>query len=127
MGFTSGEGCFAASVESAQTAALKYTARTRFILTQHKRDYLLMESFRDYFKCGNVVLAKDAASFMVNNITELNENILPFFNKYPILGNKQLDYLDFCKIVNLKINKSHLTAEGLNEIRSIVNSMNSKR
>ena len=126
-GFTTGEGCFAVSVESAQTTALKYTTRTRFILTQHKRDYLLMESFKEYFKCGSVILSKDAASFMVNNISELNDNILAFFNKYPIMGKKHLDYLDFRKVVNLKLNKSHLTVEGLNEIRSIVNSMNSKR
>jgi len=64
---------------------------------------------------------------MVNGILELNENIIPlFFNKYPVLGKKQLDYLDFCNIVNLKLNKSHLT-EGLNDIRSIVDGgMNSK-
>lgn len=126
-GFTTGEGCFSVSVESAQTAALKYTARTRFILIQHKRDNLLMGSFKEYFKCGSVVLSKDASSFMVNNISELNDNILAFFNKYPIKGKKYLDYLDFCKVVKLKLNKGHLTEEGLNEIRSIANSMNSKR
>lgn len=76
---------------------------------------------------SNGPASKDAASFMVNNISELNDNILVFFNKYQVMGKKHLDYLGFCKVVNLKLNKSHLTAEGLNEIRSIVNSMNSKR
>ena len=78
LGIT-GEGCFLASVESVQTAALKYIAMTRFILTLHKRYYLLLDSFKDYFKCGSVVLDKDAASFMVNNISELNVNIYPLF------------------------------------------------
>lgn len=126
-GFTTGEGCFSVSVESAQTTALKYTVRTRFIITQHIRDYPLMESFKEYFQCGSVVSSGNIACFMVNSLSEINKNIKPFFDKYPILGKKHLDYLSFCTIVVLKTTKSHLTTKGLNDIRSIVDSMNSKR
>lgn len=126
-GFTTGEGCFSVSVESAQTTSFKYTVRTRFILTQHKRDYRLMDSIKEYFECGSVVSSDNISSFMVNSLSDINKYIIPFFNKFPILGKKHLDYLDFCKIVGLKVNKSHLTIEGLNNIRSIVDSMNSKR
>jgi hypothetical protein len=81
-GFTTGEGCFAVSVESAPTTSFKYTVRTRFILTQHKRDYHLMESFKGYFQCGSVVSSDNISSFMVNSLSDINKYIIPFFNKY---------------------------------------------
>ncbi len=36
----------------------------------------------------------------MNIWTEIINIIIPFFNKYPLQGNKRLDYLDFCKVVN---------------------------
>lgn len=57
----------------------------------------------------------------------INENIISFFVKYSILGKKSQDFLDFCKVTNLILNKFHLTKEGLNKIRLITNGMNAKR
>jgi hypothetical protein len=45
----------------------------------------------------------------------------------PLQGIKYLDYQDFCIVVDLIKNKSHLTIEGLNEIRLIKNRMNRNR
>jgi hypothetical protein len=42
-------------------------------------------------------------------------------------GAKLLDYLDFCKAVNLIKSKNHLTKEGLNKIIKIKSGMNSNR
>ena len=36
-----------------------------------------------------------------------------------MLGTKQLDYLDWCKIANLMNEGSHLTVEGLDLIKKI--------
>ena len=44
------------------------------------------------------------------------EKIVPFFDKYPLCkeGVKILDYVDFCKVVQLIKKEAHLTEEGLN-------------
>jgi len=39
--------------------------------------------------------------------------MIPFFNKYKIIGIKSLYYLDFCLAVGLINKKDHLTKEGL--------------
>ena len=41
------------------------------------------------------------------------------FNKYPLLGVKYLDYLDWCKFANLMSEGKHLTNEGLKLIKEI--------
>ena len=45
--------------------------------------------------------------------------IIPFFNKFPIIGVKALDFEDWCKVAKLMENKAHLTSEGLEEIKQI--------
>jgi hypothetical protein len=49
------------------------------------------------------------------------------FEKYPLIGVKRLNYLDFCKIALMIKNKDHLTKAGLKAIAKIKDGMNSKR
>ena len=46
---------------------------------------------------------------------------------HPLIGIKQNDFKDWCKIAKLMLNGSHLTNEGLNQIRTIKNGMNKGR
>jgi hypothetical protein len=52
-----------------------------------------------------------------------------FFDKYPLCkeGLKMLDYVDFCKVVQLLKEDAHLTEEGLNKIRKIKSEMRIRR
>jgi hypothetical protein len=67
------------------------------------------------------------ANLVVDRFSDLSDKIIPFFNKYPILGLKKLDYFDWCRIANLKSAGAHLTFEGLEEIRKIKSGMNRGR
>jgi hypothetical protein len=51
----------------------------------------------------------------------------PFFVKYPLQGNKSLDFQSFLEVVKLVQSKDHLTLEGLNKIRTIKTGMNKNR
>jgi hypothetical protein len=53
--------------------------------------------------------------------------IIPFFDKYPILGIKSLDFQDFKQVSGLIQSKEHLTTKGLNEIKQIKLGMNRGR
>jgi hypothetical protein len=101
--------------------------RLYFVITQHTRDETLIRSFKEYFQCGNIVTSKNAISFKVTNFSDTKDIIVPFFKNNPILGEKSKNFSDFCKIVDLKLSKVHLTEEGLDEIRLIVNNMNTRR
>lgn len=67
------------------------------------------------------------AYLVIGNFLDLTQIIIPFFNKYPIQGNKYLDYQDWCKIANLITLGSHITNEGFEEIRQIESGMNKGR
>jgi hypothetical protein len=63
----------------------------------------------------------------IKNYSDIQNIIIPFFNKYSILGVKSLDFNDFKLVANLIDNKEHLTSEGLNQIIEIVKGMNLDR
>jgi hypothetical protein len=68
-----------------------------------------------------------AVNFVVSRFSDITEKIIPFFDKYPLVGVKRLDYLDFVKVAELMKEKAHLTAEGLEQIRVIKAGMNRGR
>lgn len=55
------------------------------------------------------------------------DKIIKFFDQFPLLTRKCLDFEDWKKIVNLKNTGAHKTSEGLRLINEIKNRMNSKR
>ena len=72
--------------------------------------------------------AKGVYVYKINSIKYINE----FINKFEkagakLLGAKALDYVDFCKGINIVNNKGHLTKEGLEEFRLLTKGMNSTR
>lgn len=102
-----------------------------FLVSQHNRDLDLIESFMNFFKCGQIKkdsrVLNSGVYYYVKDIKSILEKIIPFFEQYPIIGNKYLDYLDFLKIALLIKEKAHLTPEGLEEVRKIKAGMNSSR
>lgn len=64
---------------------------------------------------------------MVTKFSDIYEKIIPFFQKYPIVGVKALDYADFCKAAELMKIKAHLTASGLEQIGQLKTGINRGR
>jgi hypothetical protein len=128
-GFTSGEGCFIIKTNNSSSHRLGVQVQLEFILTQHSRDEELIISLVDSFDCGKCYprSGKDFVEFKVRTISDITEKIIPFFQKYPIIGVKRLDFQDWCKIAELMKNKVHLTEEGLEQIRTIKTGMNKGR
>lgn len=98
-------------------------------MTQHQRDQELVNSFVHFFGCGkiNQDSRSQAVYYVVQKLSDLTENIIPFFNKYTLLGVKVKDFEDFKRAAKLMESKAHLTKEGLEEIRNIRLGMNSLR
>jgi len=127
-GFTSGEGNFDAMIRKYPNK-IGFRVSVRFRIGQHIRDHNLMLLIKNWFGVGIVEIPSNKAScnVVVTKISDISHKIIPFFNQYPIIGIKSLDFIDWSKIANLMDKGSHLTVEGLNEIRKIRAGMNSSR
>lgn len=128
-GFTSGEGCFYVSIGK-PTPSGGSAIRLRFILTQHNRDNELMGSLVEYLACGGYFPGSENQSwgtYEAKNFVDINQKIIPFFDKYPLQGEKAKDFSDFKKVALLMQSKAHLTREGLEEIIKRKSGMNTRR
>lgn len=125
-GFTEAEGCFYISINKAKTTT-GYAVQLKFQLTQHSRDKQLMENIATYLGCGRYEARSKnikAGNLVVSKISDLTEKIIPFYDKYSIMGCKSQDFSDFKRVSELVLKKAHLTAEGLNLIKKIKSEMN---
>lgn len=128
-GFVSGDGSFDINITKDPTAKQNYRVQLRFRITQHSRDIELMNTLTNYLNTGSIYKYPNqkALSLTVVNLSDIINKIIPFFDQNTILGVKQLDYLDWCKVANLMNSGFHLTSEGLNLIRQIKEKMNTNR
>ena len=126
-GFTSGEGCFKVFVQEHPKNLTGFRVMLGFTITQHNRDENLMKSFIDYFGCGKIEHRGDRLDFSVKNLRDTRDIILPFFQKYPIVGVKSKDFDDWCLVVKLIIDKEHITNTGVEKIIKIKANMNRQR
>ena len=81
---------------------------------------LLLESFVDFFGCGYVTKyeKRSVCEFIVTKIDHIVEQIIPYFEKYPIVGSKHFNYLNFKSAAYIIKSKEHLNSDrkGLEQI-----------
>ena len=110
-GFSSGEGCFIVDISKCKSTKIGYSVNLRVMISQHARDELLMWSLINYFNCGKLHKNNNCFNLTIRNFSDLDTKIIPFFIKYPIVGQKLLDFQDFCRVAKLMKEKEHLTIE----------------
>ena len=73
------------------------------------------------------ILAK-SANLQISKFSDIINIIIPFFNKYPIIGMKSMDFIDFKKVCEILKTKDHLTSTPVfNKIIEIKSGMNLNR
>lgn len=151
LGFCNGEANFDKSINKNNTYSFGYQVQLRFRVSQHSgiydaeflishgpsvrkgnwdnRDLLLLTKLIEFFNCGQIEKYKirPAVNYVVTSFTNINTNIISFFEKYTLLGIKALDFQDFNKAANLISSGDHKTNSGLEKIRSIKAGINSNR
>jgi hypothetical protein len=116
-GFSSGEGCFHVKIKNSSRSKLGLQISLLFKISQHVRDKELMKSFIDYLDCGVISKNSTWIDYTVISYNDLIFKIIPFFDKYKIIGVKLQDYLDFKRVAELMKTKDHLTTLGLEKLR----------
>lgn len=127
-GFTTAEGCFDVLVSKSNNK-MGNRVQLRFRISQHNRDKKLLEKIKKDLGTGEIYPYPDrsAVSLTIFNFSDITNIIIPFFKKNNLLGNKLLDFIDWCKISELMKEGSHLTPEGLDLIKNIKSNMNTGR
>ena len=128
-GFIAGEGSFMVKIKANKSHSLGYQTQLEFKVSQHSRDEQLIKNFIEYFDCGYLRKneTRPLVDFKVTRFDDILCKIILFFKKYPVIGVKNEDFADLCKVAELmKVNK-HLTEEGLDHIRQIKVFMNRGR
>ena len=90
----------------------------------HEKDLDLLKKIQSYFGVG--YLSKPASNMIQYRVQAVKDLkvIFQHFDKYPLISQKQGDYLLFKNVLDLIENKEHLTMEGLRKILAVKASMN---
>jgi hypothetical protein len=68
-----------------------------------------------------------SSKFSISSATQIKTILIPILDSHPLNTTKILDYNSFKHVLEMYLNKKHLTSEGLIEIKSDLNSLNNKR
>ena len=75
-----------------------YQVRLEFQITQHVRDEQLITSLIKYFECAYTYKDKTSnrnrIDFRVTKRADINQKIIPFFQKHPVHGVKFKNFAD---------------------------------
>lgn len=134
VGFTDGEGCFSVSMIRNKTAKFNWQVFPEFVITQGKKSLLALKIFRKYFYCGNIFVNKrydnhneNLYRFCVRSIKDLHEKIIPFFRKNQLLTAKKNDFKIFSEIIEMMVERKHLSENGMRIIAKKIEEMNRKK
>ena len=128
VGFSEGESCFFVRIYRSNKSKQGLAVQLAFSITQHFRDKELLDGIKNFLGCGRVAKRSgEYCDFVVNSLSDLDEKIIPLFLKYPLPGSKELNFIDFKKVLEMMKNKDHLSEEGLLKIKKIKCGMNTAR
>lgn len=122
-GFADGEGSFNVSFKRQNDIRLGWKASPSFNISQ--RDDSICKLFQRTLRVGTIRYRRDGVCyFEVRSIVEINEKVIPFFQRFQLRSWKRHDFVIFSKITRIMKRREHRTPEGLNMILRLRNQMN---
>lgn len=118
-GFSDAESSFVVTILKNPRYKIGWNVQARFQIKLHEKDRALLLLIQEYFNnIGYISKTNDKSTveFRVSDITNLNNLIIPHFEKYSLLTNKYKDLQSFKQIVLLMLENKHTNIEGLKEI-----------
>ncbi len=125
-GFVDGEGSFTITIHRHPTR-FGWVIDPIFQVYQHKDNAFILYIFKKTFQCGYVSEKGGNPScfvYCVDNIQQLKTVVIPFFERYPLIGEKHQNFSLFKEIVLQLSEKKHFMKEGFIEIVKLCFQMN---
>jgi hypothetical protein len=148
-GFTSGDGSFNLKIGKSSTTSIGVRIQLRFGIGLHIRELKVIKGIAAYLnllilypdrvldsgaaslkvneRYKYIDIRTNAVTFQITKFSDIINIIIPFFERYSILGQKALDFSDFKEVSLIMKNNAHLTEEGFKKILEIKKRMNKKR
>ena len=127
-GFCDGEASFSIKIAKDNSRFKSLRTSPKFMIELNEKDKDLLIKIQDFFGVGTIISrirnGRKIAMYSVQSIKSIKEIIIPHFNKYSLLTQKKEDFRLFCIAVNIIYDKQHKNETELNEILSIIASMN---
>ena len=134
VGFVDGEGCFSISIFKNVTSKSGFQVFPEFVVTQGAKSLNVLEKLQSFFQCGKIYENRRADNhrenlyrYCVRSSSDIQDKIIPFFERYELQTAKQQDFLAFCQVVQSMKNRAHLTQDGLQSIREVASTMNRRK
>ncbi len=123
-GFADGEGSFNVSFRKRKDYAMPWKVSLCFNVSQ--KDKVILALFKRYLGCGTLRGREDGVWYYeVNNFNAIEENVIPFFNRFGFLSaKKKRDFSKFRQMAKIIGEGNHLSREGIQSILDIRKDMN---
>jgi hypothetical protein len=123
-GFTAGEGSFFLNIGKSKTHCTGFQLTPIFTIRLKKTDSFILEKIREVLKCGSISFHENTVSFTVRKLEDHLEVIIPFFDKFPLLNIKNIDF-QYYKMICYKLAKGEgKELDGIKRILSIRDVLN---
>lgn len=143
VGFVDGEGCFSINFIKQPNRNEKsrirkgyktgYQVAYEFAVTQGESSLDCLKELKDFFGVGGLYLNKRYDNhkehlyrYCVRKFDDLNNVIIPFFQKYSLRTSKKKNFELFVECLKEVQSGTHLTKEGLIKILKLTELMNHK-
>ena len=126
VGLTDGEGSFTAYIRppKKEHGSKNYRVECHYYIKLREDDWMLLENVKKFFQIGRVVFQRENRPnhhhmyrFEVTNLNDLQNLIIPFFEKYKLQSKRIKDFELFKKIVTSVLKQEHQTQAGLRRIQ----------
>ena len=132
VGLTDGEGCFYINIRYEQKNRTKRpTVEHHFYIKLRGDNLSLLKKVKKAFGCGGIYLQKDKREnhsecyrFEIDSRKDVQQTLIPFFDKYKLQSTKEKDYLLFRKAAMMIRRKEFLTEKGMRKFEDIKKKMN---
>jgi len=125
-GFVDGEGSFLVSFNRRSGLKTGIEVRPSFSLSQHKRNLSILQSIKNFFRCGGIRFDRHDQTYKyeVRSLGDLWNKIIPHFKTIPLKTSKAKDFELFKEVCSLMRANRHRSKAGLEKILRIAYSMN---
>lgn len=134
IGYIDGEGCFSVSLIKNKTTKTGWQVFPEFVVTQGEKSLNTLRLIKNFFGCGNLFINRrydnhkeNLYRYCVRSRQDLEEKIIPFFQKNQLKSAKRKDFKKFVTIIKLMKKNEHFTKKGIGKIAKIIQTMNRRK
>jgi LAGLIDADG endonuclease len=129
-GYVDGEGSFHVAVQRNPSTRNGWQLVPEFHVSQNPERATVLRLLQSHLGCGRIQANARSGGrdrslvYVVRSRVDLIRNVIPFFERHPILSEKHLEFETFAEIVRAMERGEHLEQEGFERLLALAIQMN---